>query len=113
MKCPQCASEFPLTWERYFKAPLGKFACPSCGIGLVGKHTWFYWPLLVLACCILAIPFGYLGAKNFGVIGVIAGIAFGGLLSGIPIDKFLESKFSILKVQQTDSANRHPAGGGG
>ena len=104
MKCPRCSNAFPLTWERYFKAPFGRFPCPSCGARLVGRHTWFYWPLVVLGCCALALPLGYLAGKHFGLFGCITGLVLGGLLSGIPIDRFLESRFLIIKVQKPGPA---------
>jgi hypothetical protein len=105
MKCPQCNGEFPLTWALYLKAPLGRFSCPFCGAKLIGKHVWFYYPLVVLGCCVLGVPLAYLVGAHFGSIGGIVGGCFGALLSGIPIDRYLECRFSIIEVQQLGSAN--------
>ena len=105
MKCPQCNGEFPLTWARYFKAPLGRFSCPFCGAKLIGKHVWFYWPLLVLGCCVLGVPLAYLVGSHFGEIGGIAGWCLGAML-GIPIDRYLEGRFSIIRVRIMTTAYR-------
>jgi len=99
MKCPQCQDEFALTWTIYFKAPFGRFACPLCGTRLIGRHRWFYWPLVVAGACAGAIPLGYLGycvAGGAAIAGIGAGI--GGYLTGVPFDKWLESKFCILTI---------------
>jgi len=105
MKCPACSAEFPLTWRRYLTAPLGRFPCPCCKKPLAGKHRWYYWPLMVLGCCVCGVPFAYLAGTRFGLVaGTGAGIV-GGLISGIPFDNYLESRFTILVVRQDGAAN--------
>jgi hypothetical protein len=105
MKCPGCSADFPLTWRRYLTAPFGKFPCPCCKAGLAGRHHWWYWPLLVLGCCIFGVPFAYVAGTHFGWQSGIAAWIVGGLISGIPFDKYLESRFAILIVQQVGPAN--------
>lgn len=105
MKCPQCNGDFLLTWKRYVKAPFGRFPCPLCHTGLIGKHHWFYWPLLFLGCCFAGIPLAYLGGMKYGFTGTLYGWIIGAVLSGVPFDKYLESKFSILKINNRDMSN--------
>jgi hypothetical protein len=100
MKCPACAANFDLTWRLYLKAPLGRFPCPSCAAPLTGVHRWYYWPLLLLGGCAFGLPLGWIAYRQYGWrMGLIAGF-FGSLLSGVPIDRFLESRFTILKVRE-------------
>ena len=96
MKCPQCDSEFPLTWKRHFKSPFGIFDCPSCSTKLQGTHRWFYWPLTFLGYCIFGVPLAILGSK-YGSAGALSGWIIGALSIGIPFDRFLDSKFMVLK----------------
>jgi hypothetical protein len=109
MRCPQCDSDFPLTWKRYIKAPLGRISCPSCNEKLVTTHRWFYWPLMVLGCCILGIPLAILGAK-YGIAGALTGWFIGAFGVGLPFDRFLESRFSVPRMRQNETSNK-PSGG--
>ena len=109
MKCPKCLADFHLTWRLYLAAPFGKFPCPCCAVGLRGKHRWWYWPLMMLGICSLFVPVGYLVGMHYGwKFGIVAGLE-AGLVSGIPFDKFLESRFSILGVQPCAAPNGGPA----
>jgi hypothetical protein len=81
-------------------APSGRFLCPSCGVRLVGKHRWFYWPLLVVGCCIMGGPLSLAGAYLCGLTGALIGGTTGCIMSGIPFDRYLEERFSVLKPRQ-------------
>jgi hypothetical protein len=106
MKCPACSADFPLTWRRYFTAPLGRFPCPSCQKPLAGKHRWWYWPLMVLGCCVGGALFGYLAGTRFGLVAGTGAAIVGGLISGILFDKYLESRFTILVVRPDRSGDK-------
>ncbi|AFZ01773.1 hypothetical protein Cal6303_2810 [Calothrix sp. PCC 6303] len=28
--CPHCQTAFPITWRRYWAAPMGDYRCPKC-----------------------------------------------------------------------------------
>ena len=49
MTCPHCNHSFPLTWSRYFRAPLGKHTCPSCGRRAKFKLTATYLAVVLIA----------------------------------------------------------------
>ena len=100
MKCPQCKGEFPLTWKRYIKAPFGRMICPLCHTKIVIKHRWFYWPLMLFGCFVIGIPLALLGGWKYDLAGTLIGWFIGCIAFGIPFDKFLESKFSVLKVRE-------------
>jgi hypothetical protein len=53
---------------------------------------------MILGCCILGIPLTILGA-NHGVAGALTGWFIGAFGVGIPIDRFLEIKFSVLRMR--------------
>ena len=105
MKCPQCDNEFLFTWKRYINAPLGRMSCPSCHAKLVCTHRWFYWPLLILGCCVLGIPLAIWGAK-YGVAGAMTGWLIGASCVGVPFDRFLEIRFSVLRMREDESSNK-------
>ncbi len=105
MKCPQCNNDFSLGWKQYIKAPLGRIPCPSCHAKLVSTHRWFYWPLMILGSCILGIPLAILGA-NFGLAGTLTGWLIGAFGFGVPFDRFLENRFSVLRLRQDEASNK-------
>lgn len=99
MTCPECNQDFTLTWSLYARAPLGRLRCPLCATGLVGRHRWFYWPLTVLGCTSLALPLGIVGARVIDHHGALVGWIIGGLTLGIPVDRYLEGRFTVLRVR--------------
>lgn len=101
MKCSNCNHVFPLTWKRYFRAPFGRLRCPSCSAKLVGRHRWFYWPLVAFGACIGGFPLAYLCSSRVEH-GAFMGWIVGSILSGIPIDKYLESKFGIVRTRNDE-----------
>jgi hypothetical protein len=64
---------------------------------------------MVLGCCILGIPLAILGA-NYGIAGALTGLLVGAFSVGLPFDRFLESRFSVLKLRQDETSNK-PTGG--
>ena len=103
MKCPQCSAEFHLTWPIYIKAPSGKFPCPKCGAALAGTHHWWYWPLIVLGCYAIPVPLGILVGHLFGETAGVVVVGVGIVVFGALSDKFLESRFGILRVRRGSS----------
>jgi len=53
---------------------------------------------MILGCCILGVPLTILGA-SYGVAGSLAGWFIGAFAFGIPFDKFLEIRFSVLTMR--------------
>jgi hypothetical protein len=84
-------------------------SCPSCNAGLVIKHRWFYWPLMILGCCILSVPLAILGAK-YGVAGAAMGFLIGAFGVGLPFDRFLENRFSVLRMRQDETSTKPTEG---
>jgi hypothetical protein len=60
---------------------------------------------VILGCCILGIPLAILGAK-YGIAGVMTGWLIGAFGVGLPFDRFLESRFSVLKMRQDKTSNK-------
>jgi hypothetical protein len=60
---------------------------------------------MILGCCILGIPLAILGA-NYGVAGSLAGWFIGAFCVGIPFDRFLEIRFSVLRIKQDETPNK-------
>ena len=102
MKCPGCSADCPLTWRHYVTM---RFPCPACGAALRRQHHRWYWPLMLLGCCAFGVPAAFIVGSYFGSWAGIGGWLVGGAISGIPFDKFLESRYSILHVQEGAAAN--------
>jgi hypothetical protein len=64
---------------------------------------------MILGCCILGIPLAIGGAK-YGVAGVLTGWLIGAFGVGIPFDRFLEIKFSVLRMRQDETSNKPTEG---
>ncbi len=64
---------------------------------------------MILGCCILGIPLAILGA-NYGVAGALTGWFIGAFGVGIPFDRFLEIRLSVLRMRQNETSNK-PTGG--
>jgi hypothetical protein len=60
---------------------------------------------MILGCCILGIPLAIWGAK-YGVAGALAGWFIGAFGVGMPFDRFLEIRFSVLRMRQDDTSNK-------
>jgi hypothetical protein len=65
--------------------------------------------LLVLGCCAFGIPCAVLVGIHFGLAAGLGAWIVGGLISGLPFDKFLESRFAILVVQPDRPGNTNSA----
>jgi hypothetical protein len=64
---------------------------------------------MILGCCILGIPLAILGAK-YGVAGILTGWFIGAFGVGIPVDRFLESRVSVLRIRQDKTSNKLTGG---
>lgn len=51
---------------------------------------------MFLGCCILGVPLAILGS-TYGITGILSGWIIGAFSIGIPFDRFLDSKFMVLK----------------
>jgi hypothetical protein len=100
--CPHCHYSFPLTWHRYWSAPLGNYHCPQCKkvSHLKANSAW------ILPLQITGIILG-LGIPSFFLIYIFHYLFIGGafLLFGmlgivIPLDKWIDSNFKKLKVRK-------------
>ena len=98
MRCPYCDHEFPMTWGRYLKAPLGRHICPSCSKKSQFNQTkrylmWFQIPLGFLAA-ILTIVFLFI----LPTIWLAATLAFCvSWIVGMSIDRYVEVKLRQLR----------------
>jgi hypothetical protein len=80
--------------------------CPLCHARLVVEHRWFYRPLMLLGCTAMGIPLAYLGGTRYDLLGGLAGWIIGATAIGMPWDKLLESKFSVLKLREEKSSKK-------
>jgi hypothetical protein len=96
MKCPKCNQDFEWTWQRYIKAPWGRFPCPHCHTRLIGKHRRLYWLLLILFAVIILIPINIIHNHVYGIVCWIILI----LLVGLPFDKYLDNRFIELELDK-------------
>jgi hypothetical protein len=57
----------------------------------------------------LGIPLAISGAK-YGVAGALTGWLIGAFCVGIPFDRFLEIRFSVLRMRQDETSNKPTLG---
>lgn len=97
MKCPHCHHEFRLTWKRYLWTRAGHHECPQCHQLSRFRFTYLYFLALFPAFGLGGFPAGFLFLILFGQnIGFI-GFLLGGLLTVLPIDKFIDDRFRPLE----------------
>ena len=105
MKCPACENDFEFTWRRYAESGAGRFPCPVCGARLWGRHRWFYWVLLPAAVLVAMLVAAALGMRFFGVIGTMVLALIAGFAVGLPLDRFMESRFGVLVLDPRVPSN--------
>lgn len=111
MKCPSCSFEFPLTWERYLRAPFGKHTCPSCK-----KKAKLLYTRKYILCSLVP-----LGAFSFGLtlffFYLFGGQSYTGLLIAgglacivafvvwLPVDRYCDENMrSLRQIDSNDTA---------
>jgi hypothetical protein len=61
---------------------------------------------MILGCCVVGVPMLLLGSAKYGHTGALMGWIIGASVIGIPFDRFLEVKFSVLKVKEDETSNK-------
>jgi hypothetical protein len=51
--CPHCHTAFPVTWRRYWSAPLGNYRCPECR--QIPHATVNYWWVLLIIFVVMTL----------------------------------------------------------
>ena len=95
--CPYCQQPIALTWKRYFTEPALKHTCPHCGkISRVdGETSLKLWTARSCGVLLGSIPVAIVGFQ-YGLVPGIVGVAVGGAITGLPIDKYLDGKYRRL-----------------
>lgn len=62
--------------------------------------------MLALGCCVCGVPCAYLIGIRLGPAAGLGAWIVGGVISGIPFDKYLESRFAILVVRPNRSGDK-------
>ncbi len=75
---------------------------------------------MVAGCCVIGVPLALLGHQYYDRMGAIGGWALGALISGFPVDKYLEDRFGRLteitsktRDKETTEEQETPAAGAG
>jgi hypothetical protein len=96
-----------MTWERYLRAPTGRHVCPACQRKSRFTVTIASMLRTFAMVCIGAIPFGLIFWFFVSHQAAVAGGTLGGLLTGIPLDKFYEGHFR--KLEKCEDENTPPS----
>jgi hypothetical protein len=61
--CPHCQTAFPLTWRRYWSAPLGDYRCPECR-QMFHPIAYYSWVsiIIIVATTLVGIVIALFGA---------------------------------------------------
>src|SRR5690349_14415837 len=96
LTCPKCRGQFPLTFERYFKAGQGFYTCPTCAVEcqlhLPNRVKTIERAVLIPG----AIVCGCVGAFMNIFYGLLA--TLGWLLLNIPFNMYLDGRAGQLKL---------------
>ncbi len=97
MKCPHCNHDFPLTWARYVKSPLGRHVCPNCRKSSRLEFGILSSALLLLVAGVVATPGVLLCYRWFGGYWAVLG-ALPAAIVIFPLDKMLDAKYRNLRA---------------
>lgn len=99
--CPHCQTAFPITWRRYWAAPLGNYRCPECRqLSHSTANAWWVWLIVFVAMTLVGIVGVLLVAYVFHKSWLGAALIFVGYLAiGFPLDKWLDGHLRHLKIR--------------
>jgi len=98
VNCPQCHSDFTLSWKLYFRRTPFRLLCPVCGTSVRFRHKAVYYlvtlgyllSVVIVATLVAATYFGTAGAA---VVGLVVGFGI-----GFPVDRYLDSRLAVLEL---------------
>lgn len=99
--CPHCKTAFPITWRRYWSAPLGNYRCIECRhLSHSTANVWWVWLILFTVMTLVGIVGVLLVAYVFGKSWLGAALIFMGYLAiGFTLDKWLDGHLRHLKIR--------------
>lgn len=99
--CPRCQTAFPITWRRYWAAPLGNYRCRECQqLSYSIANAWWVWLILFVAMTLVGIVGVLLVAYVFHQNWLGAALIFIGYLAiGFTVDKWLDGHWRHLKIR--------------
>lgn len=99
--CPHCQTAFPITWRRYWSAPLGNYRCPECQrISHATANSWWVSTLIFVTLALVGIIGALFTAYILqnGWMGVLL-IFMGYAAIGFPLDKWIDGHLRHLKIR--------------
>jgi hypothetical protein len=98
--CPHCQTAFPITWRRYWAAPLGNYRCPKCRqLSHSTANAWWIWLIILVVMTLAGIVGTLLVAYVFPNSWLGAALIFIGYLAiGFTLDKWLDGHLRYLKI---------------
>jgi hypothetical protein len=99
--CPHCQTAFPVTWRRYWSAPLGNYRCPECRqISHATANAWWVSTIIFVSMALVGIVGALFGAYVFhnGWMGAFL-IFIGYPTIGFPLDRWIDGHLKHLKIR--------------
>jgi hypothetical protein len=99
--CPHCQTAFPITWRRYWAAPLGNYRCPECRqLSHSTANAWWVWLIIFVAMTLVGSVGALFGTYVFDNSWLGAALIFIGYLAiGCSLDKWLDGHLRHLKIR--------------
>lgn len=99
--CPQCRTAFPITWRRYWAAPLGNYRCHECQqLSHATANAGWAWLIIFVAMTLVIIVGVLLVGYVFRNSWLGAALIFIGYLAiGLTLDKWLDGHLRHLKIR--------------
>jgi hypothetical protein len=98
--CPHCQTTFPVTWRRYWSAPLGNYRCPECRqISHATANAWWVSFIIFVVMILVGIVGSLFGAYVFYNSWISLFLIFMSYLAvGFPLDKWIDGHLKHLKI---------------
>jgi hypothetical protein len=105
--CPHCQTAFPVTWRRYWAAPLGNYRCPECRRpSHATADFWWVSTIVFIAMALVGLVGALLGAYVFDNVWMGAFLIFIGYpIIGFPLDKWLDGHLKHLKIRSVSRSS--------
>ena len=100
--CPHCQTAFPLTWRRYWSAPMGNYRClESKKISYAKSNSFWLYPIIIGAALLGGIVAVILSSYfSHNVLIAMLFFAIGGLFIGIPLDRWVDGHLRRLEPRE-------------
>ena len=105
MKCPHCGHEFPMTWNRYLRAPFGRHTCPCCykksKFGRSKRYLMRFQVPFGAATALITLLLTVLLSGSLLAVPIAVCVS---LIVALPVDRYVEDRLRELHPLEKERA---------